>query len=505
MSFFPMKLAVGCVLFLGSSTVLGQVPNQIFPPFPQNASDSRPDRGGLSLSTSEYLRQNAIIDLEMRDTLVYCCMRSGLLILDISDPTLPEFVSRLYLQEELSTDLKLQGQYVYLSTCSTTFTNGTLRIVDIADPATPYPVGNYPIASSTSGLDVVDSLAFVVMGESIGGFNAMFILNIVNPGTIVLVDSVPMSNVPDRVRVRGDYAYVTGSGGLCTIDISDPSDATLVSQFSPDIFEFMPTDLDLREDDSLLYIADLSSIWPAYWSAFSVYNVADPENPSLWGRFPLVAYVADVKVQGDYAYVSQGSCGLEVFDISDPTAPDSVGRYQTPSDWVNSIQSFAGRTAIQGDLLLLADIGPGMIGAEANSCYPSVPEPGDPSPGDLIILDISDPTEPTLVSHYTPDSLPTDVDDEDAPDALPASFALRQNYPNPFNPSTSVGFDLPRRSEIVLTVYNLLGQEITRLVQTRPAGSHTIELDLKDQPSGVYLYKLQAGAFSETRKMLLLK
>ncbi|MCP4548078.1 MAG: T9SS type A sorting domain-containing protein, partial [bacterium] len=250
--------------------------------------------------------------------------------------------------------------------------------------------------------------------------------------------------------------------------------------------------------DSLLYIADLGSIWPVYSSAFSVYNVADPVNPSLWGRFVLVAYVADVKVHGDYAYVSNGSCGLQVFDISDPTAPDSVGRYLAPSDWVNGVQSFAGRTAIQGDLLFLADIGPGMIGAEATGCYPTVPEPGDPSPGDLIILDISNPTQPTLVSHYTPDSLPTDVD-EDEPDGLPASFALHQNYPNPFNPMTTVRFDLPRRSEIVLTVYNLLGQEISRKVETRSAGHHTLELDLKDQPSGVYLYKLQANDFSETR------
>ncbi|MCP4548485.1 MAG: T9SS type A sorting domain-containing protein [bacterium] len=167
--------------------------------------------------------------------------------------------------------------------------------------------------------------------------------------------------------------------------------------------------------------------------------------------------------------------------------------------------SFAGRLAVQGDLLFLADIGPYVTDdTEGYKCYPSVPEPGDPSPGDLIILDISNPAEPTLVSHYTPDSLPTDVDDDD-PDALPTSFALHQNYPNPFNPTTTIRFDLPRRSEIVLSVYNLLGQEISRQVQIRPAGSHTIELNMGDQSSGVYLYKLQTDDFSETRKMLLLK
>ncbi|MCP4566610.1 MAG: hypothetical protein GY841_03390, partial [FCB group bacterium] len=170
-----------------------------------------------------------------------------------------------------------------------------------------------------------------------------------------------------------------------------------------------------------------------------------------------------------------GSCGVQAFDISDPTAPDRIGSYQTPSDWDNSVMSFAGRLAVQGDLLFLADIGPYVTDdMEAYICDPTVPEPGDPSPGDLIILDISNPAEPTLVSHYTPSSIPTDVDD-DALDGLPASFALHQNYPNPFNPTTTVRFDLPRRSEIVLTVYNLLGQEITRKVETRSAGHHTLE------------------------------
>ncbi len=503
MSFFPIKLAVAYMLVLGSSATLGQASNLLSPHFQQN--DSRPDRPGHALASTPVERNQIIIDLEVRDNLVYCGMGDGLLILDISYSSEPVFVSRLFFPDELVRDLKLRNQCVYITAdaITTPYSESTFRIVNISDPSAPFIEGSYPIASAVFGLDVTDSLVCLASVVQTGGFDGMFILNIAAPDNIVLLDSIATDNWPYRVRVRDNYAFVTG-GYLDVIDISDPTEATILSQFWPDI-NHQPLDLDLRENDSLLYIADLCSIWPAYWSAFSVYNVADPENPLLWGRYPLFGYVMDVKIKDDYAFVSNGSCGVQVFDISDPTAPDLVGNYQTSSDWANSVQSFAGRLAIQGDLLFLADIGPYMIDQEANMCYPTVPEPGDPSPGDLIILDISDPTEPTLVSHFTPSSIPTDVEDEDDPDALPASFALHQNYPNPFNPTTTVRFDLPRRSEIVLTVYNLLGQEITRLSQTRPAGSHTIELDLKDQSSGVYLYKLQAGAFSETRKMLLLK
>jgi len=95
---------------------------------------------------------------------------------------------------------------------------------------------------------------------------------------------------------------------------------------------------------------------------------------------------------------------------------------------------------------------------------------------------------------------------------LPTSFALRQNYPNPFNPTTIISFSLPKRSDVELTIYNMLGQTIrTLLSQSMPAGEYSVTWDGKDKSgssvaSGVYLYRLRVGAeFSETRKMVLLK
>lgn len=86
-------------------------------------------------------------------------------------------------------------------------------------------------------------------------------------------------------------------------------------------------------------------------------------------------------------------------------------------------------------------------------------------------------------------------------------FSLNQNYPNPFNPSTTITFDLPQQSHTSLIVYDLIGREITRLVnnELRQAGTYSVSFNAKDLSSGVYIYKLQAGNFTETKRMMLVK
>jgi len=89
---------------------------------------------------------------------------------------------------------------------------------------------------------------------------------------------------------------------------------------------------------------------------------------------------------------------------------------------------------------------------------------------------------------------------------LPASFSLEQNYPNPFNPSTMIRFSVPKEEFVTLKVYNMLGQEVKTLVnEVRWAGTHEVVFDAAGLPSGVYLYKLSAGRYLDTKKMVLMK
>lgn len=89
---------------------------------------------------------------------------------------------------------------------------------------------------------------------------------------------------------------------------------------------------------------------------------------------------------------------------------------------------------------------------------------------------------------------------------IPNKFTLEQNYPNPFNPSTKISWQSPAAGWQTLKVYDILGNEIATLVnEEKPAGTYEIEFDGSVLSSGIYFYKLTAGAFSETRKMLLMK
>ena len=89
---------------------------------------------------------------------------------------------------------------------------------------------------------------------------------------------------------------------------------------------------------------------------------------------------------------------------------------------------------------------------------------------------------------------------------MPTQFTLSQNYPNPFNPATMIEYAIPQNSLVTLKVYNILGQEVASLVnQEQKASSYTVNFDASRLASGIYFYKLQAGSFSVTKKMLLLK
>jgi hypothetical protein len=98
---------------------------------------------------------------------------------------------------------------------------------------------------------------------------------------------------------------------------------------------------------------------------------------------------------------------------------------------------------------------------------------------------------------------PTDVHDNNI---IVDYFKLEQNYPNPFNPITTINYSIPSGSFVQLVVYNSIGQEIANLVnETIESGNHSVEFDASNLPSGIYFYKLQAGSFVETKKMILLK
>jgi hypothetical protein len=98
---------------------------------------------------------------------------------------------------------------------------------------------------------------------------------------------------------------------------------------------------------------------------------------------------------------------------------------------------------------------------------------------------------------------PVDVEEEMS---LPLAYKLEQNFPNPWNPTTTVGFGIMEKGNVRLSVLNILGEEIRVLInEEKEAGYHAMDFNGSDLPSGVYFYRIQAGNFIDTKKMILLK
>src|SRR4030095_12690895 len=89
---------------------------------------------------------------------------------------------------------------------------------------------------------------------------------------------------------------------------------------------------------------------------------------------------------------------------------------------------------------------------------------------------------------------------------IPSSYVLSQNYPNPFNPTTNIKFSLPKAGNVKMVVFDILGREVTTLVnEFKSAGNYIVDFNAANFASGVYFYNLRVNDFSETKKMLLIK
>ena len=120
---------------------------------------------------------------------------------------------------------------------------------------------------------------------------------------------------------------------------------------------------------------------------------------------------------------------------------------------------------------------------------------------DTLFIHSNDPLKPVsmiIVKWEQPQS----VDDIE----VPLAYALDQNFPNPFNPETVIRFSLKEAGPVTLEIFNSTGEKVrTLLNSTLPAGKHSVKFEAATLPSGIYLYRLTAGDFTSTRKMLLLR
>ncbi|MBI2939849.1 MAG: hypothetical protein HYY04_05365 [Chloroflexi bacterium] len=299
----------------------------------------------------------------------------GLRILDVTNPAGPVEVGA-YDTPGWTAGLAVAGRYVYLADSATRNKDGqnvpgSLRVVDVSDPAHPTEVGSYGSSGDARGVDVVGSYAYLADGR--GGLRILDVTNpasptpvsqtatqgdawgvavvgsyayvadnwwgirivdVTNPASPVVVGSGASSSASKEARdvaVAGTYAYVAGySSGLRIVDVADPTRPAPVGSFGPAGYA------------SAVAVADRNLSIAASNAGLRIVDVADPVGPTEVGSFDTSGDARDVALTGTYAYLADGWAGLSVVDVADPTRPVLAGYHDTPGD-ISSVAVGGGR------------------------------------------------------------------------------------------------------------------------------------------------------------------
>ncbi|MDX2130202.1 MAG: choice-of-anchor I family protein [Chloroherpetonaceae bacterium] len=238
-----------------------------------------------------------------------------------------------------------------------------------------------------------------------------------------------------------------------------------------------------------------ASLYPRNFNASNTSNALDNRSDDK-GPEPESVTLATI---GDSVYAFIGlerMGGVMVYNVTNPNAPGFVQYLNNR----NLSVSPGGAAVVSGPTTNRAVLTSfsGDLGPEGILFVPQAQSPyGYP----LVIVanEISGTTTVYAFKDETSLSSPREV-------AVPREFALSQNYPNPFNPSTRIAYQLPSAASVQLEVFDVLGRKVATLVNSRQdAGRYEVPFNASQLSTGVYFYRIQAGSFNQTMKMLLVK
>lgn len=352
--------------------------------------------------------------------------------------------------------------------------------------------------------------------EGFFGVGALFLFSVGNDWQItpILQNYKPADlNYGDIRNIEFDesgYALVRDRYGIYLIDFfSNPSTPIIVKQYTHHQLSGI-TVQGHRSNESYIYLNAWDNI-----AGTNFIEVLDRNSLSFIGNINFTKSIRDFIVKDNYLIASyQGNDTIDVFDITNLNVINKIKSFlfQVPVHWLTSDYSYfrfvneelfaiisRGITFFKFDDILdpkpVASWydGTGKYITYNNGMYYLIPTdmrwyPSNQESGiNRITLDIA-----VNIADYNIN--------------IPQAFSISQNYPNPFNPVTKIKYSIPQRSFVAIKIYDVLGKEVTTLVnEEKQSGNHEVEFNASNFSSGVYFYRMQAGDFTDTKKILLMK
>ena len=278
--------------------------------------------------------------------------------------------------------------------------------------------------------------------DSRNGFKVFDIINPISPNELY---KYSYNERGWDIALKDSICFFAKQKEILIIDFSDLSNIRIIDSIQTESYPF-----GLALKDNYLFVAE-RDIGLTIWDVSNLSSIHKTSNLSLEGFF------RNIRLERDYIYLIDYSSGLIVVDISNPESPYKVGYYKTVD---------ISNVSVYNNMILIAE---GKSG--------------------FTIL------KNKFVENRDTTSTP-----------IPSEFLLRQNYPNPFNPNTIINYSIAKREFVEIKIYNSLGQEIKSLInEINQPGNYSVNFNGSNLSSGVYFYRIKAGSFSQTKKMILLK
>lgn len=367
-------------------------------------------------------------------------------------------------------DIKTYQNYMYVTSEGST----NLLVVDLSPLPSPVSVvGQFPTFSSGAHNNFIDTDTGILYGVEDFHYNpSVRIVDITSPGNPTELSSISTLNGgtdAHDVFAQDSVLYIA-EGNNPTIglfDMSDPNNPSLLQRLTIPSAGYVHQVWVSEDNNYMISTEETANHTVKLWNIQNINNISLSDDYLGGSHLAHNAYL-----KGNYAYISHYESGLRVVDISDPANISEVGYYDTYPQGETS--NFNG----------------------AWGTYPFF------NSGKILISDIQ--TGLYVVYFEGATSI------EGKPNPL-SSYSLGKNYPNPFNPATTISYQVARQGDVRIEIYNMLGQKVRTLLNGRK-GPGTYEVvwngtnnDGVEVISGIYFYRMAAGDFVETKKMILMK